>query len=574
MIYPNIWGNGALFAFSGIEGTNTLKDSMCGQLMSEHIGIAFDSHRVEMYLRLKEVSDFSFEAVASDVITGKFNQTEPFGFLFLKQNAVLGYCPENLAKPCCHADLLQKKEMGDTAVFSDGEHVYAFLSQRRQGRIFFALCRTEEEQSACEEAAKALQADPQEAAMKKMEYFKRVPVDRLTDDEAKTLCKCFSVMKTQIYTPEGRFRQRWSTPDRLPHKYFWLWDSVFHSFGNVHIDPMLAYETVRSLFDVQRPDGFIPHMSAPDWSSEVTQPPVIAWGIYKLYEKTGRTDWLSDSYDSLKRYLEWNFKNRDTNHNYLFEWDVNPDSPNCRCDECGMDNSPRFDAAKPMDCIDFSCYMAHELRCMEKIAALLGKTEDAAHCKELFERIRDAVNTALYDREDGRYYDRETESKTLKKVSAVSSFLPLFAGICTKEQAALLVKDLFDPATFGTRIGIPSISKKDRTFGTDMWRGPVWINFNYMIACGLRDYGYREEAARLTEGSLSVMTEWYLKEGVIFEFYDSNDAVCPSDLSRKGASLKPREMGVRMSAIRDYGWSAALYAAMMLERESEGGVSK
>ena len=118
MIYPNIWGNGALFAFSGIEGTNTLKDSMCGQLMSEHIGIAFDSHRVEMYLRLKEVSDFSFEAVASDVITGKFNQTEPFGFLFLKQNAVLGYCPENLAKPCCHADLLQKKERADTAVFS------------------------------------------------------------------------------------------------------------------------------------------------------------------------------------------------------------------------------------------------------------------------------------------------------------------------------------------------------------------------------------------------------------------------------------------------------------------------
>ena len=96
---------------------------------------------------------------------------------------------------------------------------------------------------------------------------------------------------------------------------------------------------VRSLFDVQRPDGFIPHMSAPDWSSEVTQPPVVAWGIYKLYEKTGRTDWLSDSYDSLKRYLEWNFKNRDTNHNYLFEWDVNADSPNCRCDECGMDNS-------------------------------------------------------------------------------------------------------------------------------------------------------------------------------------------------------------------------------------------
>ena len=41
-VYPNIWGRGALFAFSGLEGCTTYEGSMCGQLLGHRIGMSFD----------------------------------------------------------------------------------------------------------------------------------------------------------------------------------------------------------------------------------------------------------------------------------------------------------------------------------------------------------------------------------------------------------------------------------------------------------------------------------------------------------------------------------------------------
>jgi putative isomerase len=47
----------------------------------------------------------------------------------------------------------------------------------------------------------------------------------------RALAKALAMMKTQVYSPEGRIRHRWSTPDRWPHRQMWLWDSAFHAIG-------------------------------------------------------------------------------------------------------------------------------------------------------------------------------------------------------------------------------------------------------------------------------------------------------------------------------------------------------
>jgi hypothetical protein len=70
--------------------------------------------------------------------------------------------------------------------------------------------------------------------------------------------------------------------------------------------------------------------------------------------------------------------NRDYNRNCLYEWATNTGDPTNPCDECGMDNSPRFDGYETMDCIDFSCYMASEARAMAKIARLIGRSGEAS----------------------------------------------------------------------------------------------------------------------------------------------------------------------------------------------------
>ena len=49
---------------------------------------------------------------------------------------------------------------------------------------------------------------------------------------------------------------------------------------------------ILALFDIQSEDGFIPHMAKPYEISSVTQPPVIAWGAYTVYKKSGNKEFL------------------------------------------------------------------------------------------------------------------------------------------------------------------------------------------------------------------------------------------------------------------------------------------
>jgi neutral trehalase len=255
------------------------------------------------------------------------------------------------------------------------------------------------------------------------------------------------------------------------------------------------------------------------------------------------------------------------NKNYLYEWYVDPDTEVCRCGESGMDNTPRFDVVQLMDSIDFSCYMANEMRNMEKLAKILGRDADAEEYANLFAKIAQRINEDLYDEEDGRYYDRELESGKFRKVTTPCSFLPLFAGVCPADRAKRLAEDICDPKTFATPMPLPSVALNDPYHSKDYWRGTVWINYNYMVQQGLRDYGYIEEANRLADATMAGIAHWYMREGCTFETYDPQNILCPSELGRKGHAIKPFEFAARLMSVRDFGWSACLYTAMALERE-------
>ena len=565
MKYPNIWGAGALFCYSGLCGECTPPHAMCGRLLGDFIGIDFDHHDVQLVLRTYNTSGWTFDAVASDVITGRLDGSRRFCLTFAAEDAVVGYCPADRAVPALHGDLLQELMYDLCRVYYKRGAAYALASEgTTDGLTRFALVRDANPDEAVRRAEALMKnADIDALCARALAYYDALPCPPdVPEMVERTLAKCYSIMKSQVYSPTARFHQRWTTPDRLPHKHLWLWDSVFHSFGNVYIDPALARDTLLSVLDGQREDGFVPHMVLLDRTSDVTQPPVLAWGFWSLYERTRDANLLYRVWDALVDYLAWNESNRAGSVDGLFSWYVDPNDPNCRCGESGMDNSPRFDGERRLNCVDFSCFMANEMRCMVKIAGVLGQTDAAATYEQRYGEICCAIETHLYDETDGRYYDRGIGSGELIHVAAVSSFLPLFAGVCSRERAAALVKDLQHPATFGTKVGVPSVAVDDPTFGSDMWRGPVWINYNYMIIRGLSDYGYAEEAEALKRATLAAIEHWYVRSGCIFEFYDSNDALSPVELPRKGMPLRPRDDTVRYPSVHDYGWSAALYVAL------------
>ena len=52
--------------------------------------------------------------------------------------------------------------------------------------------------------------------------------------------KALSINKVNVHSPEGKIAYKWTTPDRVPHKHMWLWDSAFHALAMVQYNPYVA----------------------------------------------------------------------------------------------------------------------------------------------------------------------------------------------------------------------------------------------------------------------------------------------------------------------------------------------
>lgn len=541
---PKKWGQGQLFAFSAVDGKSFFNSDFTGTLSGDKIGVIFHT-KCRRTLFFTDAAT-SLNCVASDMIL-----LENASMIFAERHLVTGEINGNanvFVSPDGECEIIRK---GDIEIHNTSDGEYTALL-KRENRFVFAYGNSSDR--VAELCEKGISLDTEELKIKKSKPYEHT-IDNA--EYAPLYAKCISVMKSQLYSPEGNIRRIWSTPDRLPHRNMWLWDSVFHAIGHRHLDTELAENLILALFDVQQEDGFIPHMAKPEEISSVTQPPVIAWGAWLVYKKSGNKEFLKNVLKNNKDFLLWCQSNRRKTEKELYSWHTNPELNN-RCDESGMDNSPRFDTNSDLYAIDFSCYMANETHFMQKIADELGDKDTADFFCQWHEKIKSEINSTLWCEEDGFYYDYDIKNNCFNKVQSVASFLPIFAGVCDKAQCEKLVSHLENPDEFGTEFPIPSISKKDESFGSDMWRGPVWINYNYMISKGLTEYGFGDFSEKIKEKTLAVINEWYSRTGTVYEFYDSENRTPPYCFNRKGEVVEPYDFRVKYQSIRDYGWSITL----------------
>ncbi len=375
------------------------------------------------------------------------------------------------------------------------------------------------------------------------------------------LAKAYSQLKSQVNAADGLIPCRWTTPDRWPHRNMWLWDTVFHAVGLRYVNSDAARESLRAVLAQQHPDGLIPHMMSPRQSSAITQPPILTLGVALQEAAAPDRKFLAEAFPALERYLEWIFRNRDSDGGGLVEWDIEGD-PFCRSGESGMDNSSRFDAATELDAPDFNSYLSLECELLADIAATLGLPERAAFWRGRHERLNQLINDLLWNEEEGIYMDRDVRTGKLTGVAASSGFLPLISGAPSSEQAERLLANLRDPHRFGTPCRIPSISRdNEATYSKDMWRGPVWININWLIIRGLERYGFTTEAHALLKGTVEMEEAVFSRHGTFFEFYDDRGECDPPALLRKGKCAP--EISPYHQVFYDYGWSATLFIDMV-----------
>jgi hypothetical protein len=107
--------------------------------------------------------------------------------------------------------------------------------------------------------------------------------------------------------------------------------------------------------------------------------------------------------------------------------------------------------------------------------------------------------------------------------STVASFMPLFAGAASKSQAEILYNRInsvsFCALHQGNCFTVPNYDMTREDFDSrNYWRGPVWININWMLSQGLKGYGYNKKADAIKTDMIQLPIRFGF-----YEYFDSHN---------------------------------------------------
>lgn len=545
-----IWGYGQLFGYSAYEGYNRYQNDHILMLMKEDLCFRYEFKK--HYVRLDfKVNCVNYNAVMSDFILANINK-EAFILTFADNDTLIGKSP---ILPLFNGEtILKEKRFKDKIIYQIDNHYLSYSYQKIGMMYYFVIHHSLNQKDANKKISHYFKINLDALIKHYQSYYQKMP--KCKDKKYESLYyKCLSVNKVNTHSKEGNIKRFWTTPDRVPHRHMWLWDTGFHALMMSRFNIYMAEESMLAMLEQIKKDGLLPHMVNPNKKSNITQPCILAWVSYELYQISHNLNFLKNAVFYLDKYLNYDMKNRDLHQTGLLTW-LTTDNKKCKCDESGLDNNPRFDFDKEMDCIDFASYFAMDTFYLSKIYRILSNDKKAKYWENVSNKSKSLINRLMYDEDDKVFYDRLINGK-LTKVLTPSSFLPLCFKLVDQKRADEMTKVLFDKKLLYSPFPFATISQNNKNFSNDMWRGGVWINFNYFIIRGLKLYGYNKLAKQVRDITLKTINKWYLKTGCIFEFYDPNDKTIPFYCSRKGAPAKEIDYRKRMHTITDFHWSAA-----------------
>jgi glycogen debranching enzyme len=372
------------------------------------------------------------------------------------------------------------------------------------------------------------------------------------------------VMRAGLISPRYYTTREAMTPSKMYYVGVWQWDAYFHTLAYRHMDKRLAQDQLRILLDHQREDGLIPdavhdegivtHLDFPV-DADVTKPPLTAWAVWKLYEKDQDLEFLNEIYEPLVRSNRWWFEHNDLDHNGLCEY-THPFSS-------GLDDSPLWDDGMPVESPDLNTYLCMQQDTLAKIAAAIGEVEDANMWKQRAENIAQRMIEDMWDDQAGIFWARKngqpvtlspsrvtlspsrvTLSTSRVNVRTPFNLFPLITGRMPAKIASRLVSHLTDERQFWPRYPVPSVALNDPKYDPNqMWRGPTWVNINYLLIEGLQKAGYLDIADELRRRTLDLIGG----QEDIYEYYHPESGENPP----KAAAI--------------FGWSSAVFIDLAIQ---------
>ncbi len=389
--------------------------------------------------------------------------------------------------------------------------------------------------------AKALE----DAARRWHEWFAKAP--QVQDQYEFQYYFAWWIMRAGLISTRFYTTREAMTPSMIHYVGVWQWDAYFHALAYRHLEKHLAHDQIRIVLDHQRADGMIPdavhdegtvtHLDFPV-TADVTKPPLLAWAAYKLYELDGDREFLDEIYEPIVRSNNWWFEKNDMDGNGLCEYQ-HPFSS-------GLDDSPLWDEGMPVEAPDLNTYLFLQQEALSKIARVIGNDKDAEMWRGRAESMARRMVELAWDAESGFFWATRNGSRV--NVRTPFGLFPLITGQMPPEISSRLVAHLTDERQFWSRFPVPTVAMDDPKYNPNqMWRGPTWVNVNYLLIEGLQRSGYPDLARELRQRTLDLIC----CRDDIYEYYHPVSGENPPN----AASM--------------FGWSSAVFIDLAIQAARE-----
>jgi alpha,alpha-trehalase len=297
-------------------------------------------------------------------------------------------------------------------------------------------------------------------------------------------------------------------PYLIPSGYYpqmWDWDGFFIGLHWANQDPANAKylrDWVLAFADSADAEGYVAGCITPKGPrplfGKFAMKPFLAQGALIASRDLNDYEWLRPVWPAMKRIIDYRRRTQFDPKWGLWFWD--------NAMQSGADNNPALtndeNDRSAILAVDASVWAMREYQGMAILAQHLNDEAAARVYQADALATRQAIRRQLYSPRDAMFWNRRRDTGEVIHVIAWSNFLPLVDGLISRGEARRMIRlYLLNPAQMRSPRGFRSLSSFDRNYNNEAiinpysnWRGPIWINANFLDWIALRRYGFNNEA--------------------------------------------------------------------------------
>jgi len=333
-------------------------------------------------------------------------------------------------------------------------------------------------------------------------------------------------------------------PYLIPAGYYaqmWDWDGFFIGAHWANQDPAkatLLRDWVLGFASSADADGYVAGCITPTGPrplfGKFAMKPFLAQGALLAAERLNDYEWVRPVWPQMQQVLGYRERTQFDARWNLWFWDNAMQSG--ADNNAALTNDPKDPSA--ILAVDASEFAMREYLAMAALARHLGNADDARRYEQKAAATRHAILTQLWSAKDAVFLNRRRDTGAWISSISWSSFVPLVDGLPSAADAKRMIRrHLLNPDEMLSPWGFRSLSKADPAYNNQAiinpysnWRGPIWVNVNFLEWIAMRRYGFRRESKELAIGLATILHRDIGQWGSMHEDYsaENGDGLAPT----------------------------------------------